>query len=253
MIRFFLLVLISVMIGSTPSLALQSIVSPSFRMYPVAGDLTATVKQEKLLWDQRTQFDPTNYSLLQVQALADAGGAIELGVSYYPISYFKLMAAVGGAYRYYNNPSFNCALTNCQGFLVRNRIGFSFLGATGENHEWLVIPEYNMLLVSASQSNLPIADEVEVIYANGQGDVMDRYQVVAGKKLNNQFFGAMIRVAQYRSSGQRNELDAIIGKVNWRDSNFVLGVGRYASDLYLPGPTFFVSYEWRWGYSQALF
>jgi hypothetical protein len=240
-------------LSSSWGFAWQTAVGPSFRGYPLSGDLTMSIKQEGLLFDRRTEADPLTYGLWQIKALASAAGVVEASASLYPVSYVRLTAGIGGTARYYNPPSLNCTYLNCQGFLQKNRLGFGFIIATGENKEWIVLPEYNLLQVTSAQTQLPNADETELIIANPAGDTLDQYSIIFGKKTEAKVVGLLIRESQYRSSGQHNEMQALISKSTWRDTSLVFGAGRYASDLNVPGFTAFFTYEWRWGYSQALF
>jgi hypothetical protein len=238
---------------SAQGMAWQAAVSPSYRLYPMTGDFAASLKQEGLLYDKRTESDSLSYGLWQLKASASITGTLEASASLYPVSFARVTVAVGGVDRYYNVPTFNCTYVNCQGFVSKNRLGFGFVIATGEMKQWIVLPEYNLYQVSSSQTNLPIGDETELILANPTGDTLDQYSVIFAKKMETKLYGLLVRQAQYRSSGQHNEMQALINKTIWRDTSFLIGVGRYASDMNVPGITAFASYEWRWGYSQALF
>ena len=233
--------------------AMQATVTPAFRGYPMYGYLTGTINQEGILWDHRTESDPYQYSLWQFSIMGDVNGAVELAANYYPISFLRFTGALGGAYRYFNSTAFNCSVVYCSGFLTRNRLGVGFLIVTGENKEWSIIPEYNLIFVSSGQTQNANGDEQELLIASAPNDTLDRYQVKVWKKFENQYYGLLARRAEFRGTGLHNELQAVVSKTIWRDTTFEFGAGRYASDLYVPGFTVFASYEWRWGYTQSLF
>jgi len=249
----FLIISLVINISSIAALAQLTSVSLAFRNYPLAGDLSASYKYEGMIWDHRAESNASKFSYWQLVVGADVDGIVEFAANYYPISFLRLSAAVGGTYRYYNIPSFNCNVVNCQGFLSRNRVGAAFLGAFGEKNEWLVIPEYNLLWLGDAQNSLPIGDESENLIGGASADIMDRYQILAGKKIKNQMFGIFVRQAQFRLSGQHNEFQVLLDKINWSDTDLTLGVGRYSSDLYLPGITFFALYTWHVGQSVGFF
>jgi hypothetical protein len=249
----FVLILLGVMLASSSSQAWQAALEPAFRDYPLSGDVTASIKQEWMMFDHRSESDTLTYGLWQVKAAASVAGTVEASASVYPISFVRLTAGFGGTERYYNPATFNCSYVNCQGFFQKSRLGFGFVLATGENKQWVALPEYNLIQVGNTNNPLPTGDETELILANPTGDTLDQYQVVLGKKVESKIYGILLRGAHYRSSGQRNEMQALMAKANWRDTSFIIGAGRWASDMNVPGFTAFFTYEWRWGYSQALF
>ena len=156
-------------------------------------------------------------------------------------------------YRYIKGTSLNCTYNYCEGFALRNKFGIAFIVAGGEQKEWFLRPEYEMMLASVSNTTLPMADEQEVILANPGNDTLDRYTVTFGKKVEHQIYGAALRQASYRTSGQRNESQVVFLRTNWRDTAFTIGGGRYASDQNVAGFTMFMAYEWQFGNSLSLF
>jgi hypothetical protein len=233
--------------------AWDSTVTPKYRFYPMTASISASISKENILWDARNVKQPWNYGMYRLTLNGGAEGSFEGTVTYYPVSIVKIFAGVGGTYRYYNIPTFNCDLVTCDGFVQRSHLGFSFAMAFGEEMNWILIPTYEQFSLSTSNSSKPIADEAENILAAANSDTFDSVSLLAGQKRGISLYGLYIRQGRFRNSCQFNEIQAAIVKSEWRETSFLFGLGRYASSYYTPGITFFISYEWRWGKSQALF
>jgi hypothetical protein len=219
----------------------------------MTADVVASISKEKILWDERNEDSPWNFGLYRMSFNTGADGQIEGAVTVYPVSTVKLFAAAGGSYRYYKLPTFNCDTVNCAGFLQRLRLGFSFVMVFGEDKNWILNPTYENINLSTGETKQSIADESENVLAAPSGDTFDAVTIVAGKKVGISLYGLYARQGRFRLSSQYNELQAALVRTDWRETSFILGLGRYASSFYVPGITFFLSYEWRWGKSQSLF
>lgn len=227
---------------------------PSVRIYPVGGSIEGMLGKDWYLYDQRNPKEFWKFGLISLQVKAASHGLIDTSLSVYPISFIKIFLGLGGTYRYYNSSSMDCTQNICQGFFSRTRFGFSFLFSFGEQSEYLILPKFQSIAVSHSQTNRRLVDETELLTAAAGGDTLNQVTLFMGNILKKgNILGFYMKQSQYQNSQKQNEMQLIVMNWDWKQTSLIFGIGRYASDFHVPGITATAEYTWKWGNGLSLF
>ncbi len=236
----------------------QTELRPSLRTYPTGFSVTATAKDEFLIWDQRDQ-QFWQFGLVKPQISVATHGQLEAGVSLYPISFVELFSSVAWTNRYYDTKPFDCDLYQCQGTVQRQKLGarmaLQFDSAVGAI---LLVPTYQQTHLEG-ENKKTIVDEEEVLLAHSDWDVLTSQSLFAGLKWEHQTTGLYYKQSQFQRSASRNQSEYLIHQFKYlnpkleRPFDVVIGVGRYYSDYSDASFSAIAALSWRWGDSLALF
>lgn len=236
------------------AMALKVAVIPSARTFPQGGSVEASVKEEWMLWNQKTEAQFWRYGFLQSKALVAAHGLAEAQLNFFPISILEMGFAMAQTSRYYHTKTFNCDQVTCMGNVRREK--FTLRLALGAGH-WVGLASYHQSRLSTEDHSRPVADESEHLLAESRGDTLESQSVFVGRKIQKNTWGVAFRQAGYRASGFRNEAQYLVFRspFSWmgEDLEVNVGLGRYDSDHSDPGFSAVGALEWNWGDSISLF
>lgn len=237
---------------------IQTELRPSLRTYPTGFSVTATAKDEFLIWDRRDQ-QFWQFGLVKPQLSVATHGQIEAGVSLYPISFVELFSSVAWTNRYYDTKPFDCDLYQCQGAVQRQKVGarvaLQFSSPAGAI---LVVPTYQQIHLEGDNKKT-IVDEEEVLLAHNDWDNLSSQSLFVGLNWERQTTGLYYKQSQFQRYASRNQSEYVIHQFKYSHAKFdrpfdvVLGVGRYYSDYSVASFSAIAALSWRWGDSLALF
>lgn len=237
---------------------IQTELRPSLRTYPTGFSVTATAKDDFLIWDQRDQ-QFWQFGLIKPQISVATHGQIEAGVSLYPISFFELFSSVAWTNRYYDTKPFDCDAYQCQGTVQRKKMGARLaLQFSTELGEILVVPTYQQTQLEGDNKKT-IVDEEEVLLAHAEWDSLSSQSLFVGFKRERQTTGLYYKQSQFQRYASRNQSEYLIHQFKYtypkldKPFDVVVGVGRYYSDYSAASFSAIAALSWRWGDSLALF
>lgn len=230
--------------------ALEVSLAPSVRTYPQSASAEISVKEEWLIWNEKSEDLPWYFGFLQAKAVVASHGMIEGQLSVFPISFIEIGYSVSQTSRFYETKTFNCDRVICRGNVLREK---SFVRLAWAYKDWVFIPSSYRKRISNSDKSKFLADEVEHLLAWPGGDDLDVSTFIVGKNIGKNFLALVHREAQYYLSDKRNEAQYLVYRTRWRGASFSGGAGRYFSSYADPQLSVVAALTWSWGDSMSLF
>lgn len=241
---------------SIPSVALDFKASGSYRNLPSGKTLELELKDEYLLWDQRSEDSVWKFGFIQPRVLLGAHGHIEAGLNLVPIGPVEIGYTQSVTHRFYDTSLFTCGEVLCRGILKRQkwqlRLGLAY-------QDFFAIPSYSVTETRSDDKSKSVVDQEEGLLLIPGGDDMQTYGLMMGIKKDNddksqsEAYGLFLRQVDYKDSDVHSEAQYLFYRKEFKPWAAAAGLGRFASTFSKPGFSIYVNVEWLWGNSSALF
>ncbi len=223
----------------------------SARSYPFSGNIEFQYRFEQLIWEKNKE---VLFGFWAPKVSLASSGTAEVGLAIYPLSIWEVSASQSYTSRFYKIKKFDCDVQICGGMVERRKLGTKLIvGKKFELGTLFLVPSYQYIEMSHSDTSKPLADEAEMNLAQAGGENIIVEGFFVGWKMESDVWGALVRNSRYSRSDRTSESSYLVYRTKMNGLSYVAGLGTFKSEVFPKEASVIFQMGWQAGESVGLF